>query len=416
MWKQYLSNENLITIYFNAWENDFHDDPIIIFIKEITDQLDNSQFNKSQKLNTAKKKLIVSGIKLLKLSLPIGVSLLTQGVVNAVTIKEIQDVLKSSKGDMDEVLTDQVKNAISNYEERKKELQHFKTSLLTFAEILIKETNINSPLVIFIDELDRCKPDYAIKLLEQIKHIFDINNIIFVLGIDYDQLSCSIKSFYGSEMDTIGYLSRFIDYRYKLPEPDISSYCYYLKDKFELSSIMKKPAEFDNAFDHIYINISIYNNSTLRELEHDFTEMSLIFSLLRNNFYIHPALVIFYLFIKSYDYDFYRKIRGREIDADNLIYYQKDNKRWNEQLLANSHYYAHVYAHTLLYLNEFDLLGTIKKIQGYINNINHEHQPKLYDFYMKMIAAVQSEEAQTSRFWSLDTLFQIFDITKGIMI
>jgi hypothetical protein len=75
-------------------------------------------------------------------------------------------------------------------------------------------------LVIVIDELDRCRPNYAIQVLEKIKHLFSIPGIVFVLGIDREQIGFSIETLYGKGMDVTGYLSRFIDIDYHLPEPD----------------------------------------------------------------------------------------------------------------------------------------------------------------------------------------------------
>ncbi|QDE47832.1 hypothetical protein EIN43_17235 [Enterobacter hormaechei] len=66
------------------------------------------------------------------------------------------------------------------------------------------------PTFIFIDELDRCRPNYAIDMLETIKHLFDINNVVFVIATDKEQLSHSICSVYGSGFDATRYLDRFL--------------------------------------------------------------------------------------------------------------------------------------------------------------------------------------------------------------
>jgi len=79
-------------------------------------------------------------------------------------------------------------------------------------------------LVIVIDELDRCKPTFAIQTLEIVKHIFDVNNMVFLFAIDIKQLSHSISSVYGQGFDSTGYLCRFFDYIAKMPAPDIKPY------------------------------------------------------------------------------------------------------------------------------------------------------------------------------------------------
>ena len=66
-------------------------------------------------------------------------------------------------------------------------------------------------IVIIIDELDRCTPDYAIETLEAIHHVFASDGITFVLGLHRQQLMESIKAIYGQGFDAEGYLDRFID-------------------------------------------------------------------------------------------------------------------------------------------------------------------------------------------------------------
>lgn len=82
----------------------------------------------------------------------------------------------------------------------------------------------NKKLIFFIDELDRCRPSFAIELLETIKHLFSVPGVIFVTSLDKSQLSHSVATIYGEKMDTTGYLRRFFDLDYKLPSPDKIKY------------------------------------------------------------------------------------------------------------------------------------------------------------------------------------------------
>ena len=79
-------------------------------------------------------------------------------------------------------------------------------------------------LVIFIDELDRCKPTYAIKLLEQIKHYMMNDQITFVFSVNFEQLQHTIKCYYGADFDASRYLDRFFDLRIELPPIDMVNY------------------------------------------------------------------------------------------------------------------------------------------------------------------------------------------------
>ena len=79
-------------------------------------------------------------------------------------------------------------------------------------------------LVIFIDELDRCKPSYAVQLLERIKHYFTNDRITFVFSVNIEELQHTIRRYYGEGFDACRYLDRFFDYRVSLPPTDMTQY------------------------------------------------------------------------------------------------------------------------------------------------------------------------------------------------
>ena len=106
---------------------------------------------------------------------------------------------------------------ISIYDERTKALGKLKDAL--------KEVfGGDSPKAfVFVDELDRCRPDYAIGYLETIKHVFDVHGLIFVLAVDYDQLECSAKALFGTGLKFPDYFRKFVQRSVTLPEPNKSN-------------------------------------------------------------------------------------------------------------------------------------------------------------------------------------------------
>lgn len=105
-------------------------------------------------------------------------------------------------------------------------------------EKYVNEFCEKKPLIFIIDELDRCNPHYAVKTLERIKHLFNIPNIVFVLSIDKEQLSNSVRGYYGSDLiNADEYLKRFIDIEYTLPDPNVDSFSKYLYDYYDFNTI-----------------------------------------------------------------------------------------------------------------------------------------------------------------------------------
>ena len=97
---------------------------------------------------------------------------------------------------------------------------------------------LGKPLVIMIDELDRCRPSYAIELLEVAKHLFAVDNVVFVLAVNRAELVHSVKALYGSGFDAEGYLRRFFDLDFQLPEPDRKRFVSDLLKTTKLTSIL----------------------------------------------------------------------------------------------------------------------------------------------------------------------------------
>ena len=82
-------------------------------------------------------------------------------------------------------------------------------------EVIVEQAQ---KLIIFIDELDRCRPSYALEMLERIKHYFDDDRIIFVVSVNKEQLIHTISNYYGTGFDATGYLNKFFDLDAHLPE------------------------------------------------------------------------------------------------------------------------------------------------------------------------------------------------------
>lgn len=88
----------------------------------------------------------------------------------------------------------------------------------------LKELAADKPIILFIDELDRCRPDYAVDMLEVIKHVFDIENVEVVLVTNTKQLRAAINHRYGAEVDAHKYLDKFLKYSFALPEKVVAQF------------------------------------------------------------------------------------------------------------------------------------------------------------------------------------------------
>jgi len=139
-------------------------------------------------------------------------------------------------------------------------------------------------LVVFIDELDRCRPSFAVELLEIIKHYFNNDKVIFVLSTNLSEFQYCIKQYYGDGFNGWKYLDRFIDLRLTVPTISTEDYYKYLWQKtgtdriddisiacaqyfgFNLRDIQRYNQQVNIAF-HSYINTINQNNGFSEELD-----------------------------------------------------------------------------------------------------------------------------------------------------
>ena len=308
MWQQYLKNEGYNTLYFNAWENDFDANPLVAIMSELK-----TLTNSNDKIFNS---VIQKGAILTKKILPTVLKAIAKNYIDTDSIVEL---IEKASESTTEILEDEIKN----YSNKKKSVKDFKGELEKF----IIKTNENKPLVFIIDELDRCRPNYAVEVLEQIKHFFSVKGIVFVLSIDKTQLGHAIKGVYGNnEINSDEYLRRFIDLEYSIPKPSTDKFCKYLYqyfsfDDFFLSNMRSKNSELsgDNS-DFLRMAAMLFdeNNLTLRQQEKIFGQTRLIISSFKENHYLFPHLFIFLIYLKTMKPDLYMKIETNSISTQEL--------------------------------------------------------------------------------------------------
>ena len=90
----------------------------------------------------------------------------------------------------------------------------------------------NQKLVIVIDELDRCRPDFALSMLEILKHLFHVPNGHFVLGVNLTALEHSVRARYGTGLDAGRYLKKFYNLIFELTDSNLENSPYDQKIRY----------------------------------------------------------------------------------------------------------------------------------------------------------------------------------------
>ena len=305
MWKAQLKQKGYNTIYLNAWENDYAPDPFMVIIDEVVEQLKCSDFS------VEKKQLLQAAVETL-----IGIAKAIPAISLAGQIGEaIKKGIDKSSED---------KNRLQEFRTYKDLIKEFKSKLAT----AIKTITEDKPLIFFIDELDRCRPNYAIEFLERIKHLFSIDNIIFVLSVDKSVLLESIKCFYGSSnIQAENYLRRFIDIDFALPIPAVDNFVTYQFKYHGLDKYLQKQRYKSQNFNNAQYDITISNALThcfkanmksLRDIEKYFNRLDLVLHALNVN-NVYAEIIVFLTYIYMFAEGVFNKIYNLEYTYVELL-------------------------------------------------------------------------------------------------
>ena len=220
MWSRHLRNNGFQVVEFNAWETDHAEDPFVALASELEEGLkalgDGSFKEKIKDAMDAAKKVALRAI-------PVIIRTVTAGVL---------DVQQLTEKEVGNLLASYAENRLVRYKENQESIKEFRKRLQEMASSLAQSTD--HPLMVVIDELDRCRPSYAVALIEVAKHLFDADHVVFVLAVNRTQLAHSIRALYGNEFDATGYLRRFFDIDFRLPEPDRTRFIQDLLNRVQI--------------------------------------------------------------------------------------------------------------------------------------------------------------------------------------
>lgn len=411
MWEQELKDNNYKTVYFNAWENDFENNPLVALmgeLKSVTKKDVDPDFE-----HILKKAAILS-----KHVIPVFVKAIADKYIDT---NEIKDTIVG----LTEGLTNVFENDVNEYSAKKKSIVDFRKSLSHF----IANTNDGKPLIFIIDELDRCRPNYSVSILEQIKHFFTVPNIVFVLSIDKQQLGNAVRGVYGSDkIDADEYLRRFIDIEYSIPEPDKDIFHKYLYSYFKFDEFLEKESRtthyelisdkkaFLQVSDILFSNGSI----TLRQQEKIFSHSRLSLRAFTDNMYLIPEVFLFLIYLKVIHEDFYGELKLKQITIKDfqerflLIVKGKINNNtetlliWMEAylILYYSNFQNPHYGKNKIY--EYDPTSRTNKlhVKSIINSKNDESFLNIFD---------NIDRSRSSSSLDLSHFFKRIDLTESLI-
>lgn len=256
-----LKSQKFTVVEFDAWKNDYTKEPLLAFMSELNNSLE-SFFTPKQ----TKAKSFLKNIR--KNTLPILLSMLSRKLTGY-TIDELLNeqehisIDENTKNDISNnvssLTTKITEYVLQEHQDIKQSIEDFKINMGKLLNYIEGLRDKQLPLFILIDELDRCRPNYAIELLENIKHLFDVEGLYFIIATDSTQLAHSINAVYGNNFASEKYLKRFFDQEYKLKTPSNYEYIISLFNKYNLleNDILFSPLE-EQYYNHENTKVKLF--------------------------------------------------------------------------------------------------------------------------------------------------------------
>ena len=243
--------------YIDAFGGDSQGDPLLVLLAGLIQVLPQQE----------QKALIQKAIPALRFVLKAGI----KAGVSWLLKQEVADVAAEFESDLksasDEAINHAVESALQDHINADSNLQLLKTAL--------GGITTETPFVLFVDELDRCRPDFALNTLEVIKHIFDITNLQIVLVANINQLEASIDHRYGLQGDSSRYLDKFVKFQFSLPfSHGESTRSQSLSSVRHFYNLLKQDEDLQNsriaksgAVKKFIEQVFLFKNVSLRECE-----------------------------------------------------------------------------------------------------------------------------------------------------
>ena len=298
MLKDFIERQNsgkYTVLFIDAWRGDFFKEPIITILSEFLEYL--------EKNGKAENKQDI-----LKIIGKAGGNLANQLLkkYTGVDSKEVKKEIKEEK----------LGGAIfKEFEQRKEVLQEIKN-------IISDYTKNGKKLVIIVDELDRARPDYAVHFLEDMKHFFDIENVVFIFGVNKKQMEATVKILYGSELKFEGYYRKFFKHERNLPDP--------YKEAINFIKSLLKQTKTDEKLNSANIHFLFKAfKLTLRDLSRFIELCDIVLAKTkeddeRNYKYSNSGLFFILLYLKKQD--IFNKVLNNEFNLDDFFKFIDDTK------------------------------------------------------------------------------------------
>lgn len=311
MWAGELRKAGIPIVYFDAFEHDYAEDAFTAIAGQLVSLAQERRKADASAVQTFVHRAVGAGKVILRGGLKVGVKLATAGALEAADFGNAASDIAKHVSDLEDTYLGEL---LTKEREQKGAIQSFRDALADLPNLLLQDQDgeprnaaKQKPLIIIIDELDRCRPVFALQVLERIKHFFAVPRVHFVLGANLGQLRNSVIVAYGPTINAHTYLQKFIHLTLPLVDAAIHrhqrtnvKFIDHLVEvmQFENSKTVESAKEY---FEHV----AEKRNLSLREIERLMSTLAIALAHKPEGIYSPIAIILGLCVLKVLDPDLY---------------------------------------------------------------------------------------------------------------
>jgi hypothetical protein len=321
MWAGELRKEGFPVIYFDAFVHDYVDDAFSAIAGEIIGVV-----KEQKKLKTPTGKRFAEGaLKVSKVIARAGVKIGAKAAtLGALDGSEFANVATDVSSAMADAADNYLGRILGGRKEERDAIEAFRKALSDLPALLTPENSMEKaspkPLVFILDELDRCRPPFALAVLERMKHFFSVQNVHFILGMHVKQIHSSIAVTYGSKINANLYLQKFIQlyfFLYEKADNDrertASKFLNYLRRVMEFA-----PGDDTDSIVEMVSDVAIREDLNLRAIERIMTTVAIALTYTPKNYLRLPPILAGLAILKVVDPEKFKKAKRGTLTMEDV--------------------------------------------------------------------------------------------------
>ena len=333
-WAGLMREHGGSVVHFDAFGNDVHEDAFLALASEIHFLARETLGEDSQPAQTFLDKAKKVGKAFAPIGLHLAARASTAGLLSSEDIRSGGELIKAAVKDIrdgaDETLETTISKKLQKTREEHALLESFREALKNVSKAIAEQRQTKDhrplPLIFIVDELDRCRPPFALDVIERVKHLFSVQNVCFVLVMDLPQFETAIRGAYGGEFDARTYLEKFYHLKVMLPEPNYVS--QKKRDRYiEYLWRNLKPEFKDNQDAGLVLEeirfLADAHELSLRKIEHALTNVVLAAAVANESRWFIPPVVAGLCIMRQTHPDLYERAQENNLTWEDVVNFLK---------------------------------------------------------------------------------------------